>query len=134
MSNAYNNFISTLNRANKQIELAKRLSKLKLKKKPQKIDPDDISDIVRTALVLGVSAFDSYFTDKFIEIFIPYLYKYGPNKKIVSILEDAGLDVYAALELIKMDRPNSRIRNLVVKYLERLSLNNLSGLMICMKQ
>jgi len=79
----------------------------------------DSSDLLRAALVLGVAAMDSYFTDVFAERFVPYLKKKGPNKVMVGLLEEAGLGVEMALQIMTMQRPYRRIRTLVEGSLEK---------------
>ena len=79
----------------------------------------DSSDLLRAALVFGVAAMDSYFTDVFAERFIPYLQKKGPNKAMVSLLENAGLGTETALKIMTMKRPYRRIRTLVEESLEK---------------
>ncbi|MGD9159884.1 MAG: HEPN domain-containing protein [Desulfobacteraceae bacterium] len=46
----------------------------------------------------------------------PYLKKYKPDEDLINILYNAGLDTKEALNLIKMERPYRRVRNLVDKY------------------
>ena len=79
----------------------------------------DSSDLLRAALVLGIAAMDSYFTDVFAEKFVAYLQKKGPNKAMVSLLENAGLDIEKALSIMTMMRPYRRIRTLVEESLEK---------------
>lgn len=73
-------------------------------------------DIIRGAVVLSVSAFDKYVTDVFAEKIIDYIKKYKIKRTLVKLLEDAGLNVAATLELIKMQRPHRRIRTLIEKH------------------
>ncbi len=123
MSRAIKAFQLTIDRADKQINLYERLSNVRFKKKPKTIPENVLSDIIRTALVLGISAMDAYFTDKFIEKFVPYIQKHGTNKTMVSQLEKLGFSTETALELIpktRIERPYRRLRNLVEQYLERL--------------
>lgn len=80
-------FDKTIDRAIKQIALYRKLSDVSLKK-PDMIT-DDLSDLIRTALVLGVSALDAYFTNKFVEKLVPYLQKKGPTDGIVDIVNKA---------------------------------------------
>lgn len=79
----------------------------------------DSSDLLRAALVLGVAAMDSYFTDVFAERFVPYLRKKGPNKAMVSLLESAGFGTETALKIMAMERPYRHIRTLVEESLEK---------------
>ena len=78
----------------------------------------DSSDLLRAALVLGVAAMDSYFTDVFAERFVPYLQTKGPNKNMVSLLEQAGLDIETTLDIMTMKRPYRRIRTLIEVHLD----------------
>lgn len=79
-------------------------------------DPDDIS---RAAIVLSVAAMDSYFTDVFTELLVPYLKKKGPTKDLIDLLSVAGLNTKEALEILKLDRPYRRVRSLVEGYFEQ---------------
>jgi len=83
-------------------------------------DPDlDFSDLLRSAVVLSVAAMDAYFTDVFAEKLVPFLKRKGSNRKLVALLEKAGLDASVALELLPMKRPYRRIRSLIDAHLER---------------
>jgi hypothetical protein len=73
-------------------------------------------DLIRASVVLSVAALDAYITDVFSEKLVPYLKKYKPDEELVMILQKSGLDTREALNLIQMDRPFRRIRNLVNKY------------------
>lgn len=86
--------------------------------KSQNIDSRqvDSDDIARASVVLAVAAMDAYFTDVFCELLVPYLKKKGPTKKMVEIIEEAGLTVRFALELIKKDRPYRHIRTLIERH------------------
>lgn len=75
------------------------------------------SDMVRSAVVLSVSAMDSYFTNRYAEVLIPYIKKHGATKDIIGLLSDAGLDTQTALEIIAMERHYRGIRTLVDKHL-----------------
>ncbi|MBN2537494.1 hypothetical protein JXB37_04360, partial [candidate division WOR-3 bacterium] len=78
-----------------------------------------LDDILRAALVLGVSAFDAFFTDRFAEVLVPFVKKFGATKPLVALLEEAGLNVQAALELAMMERPFWRVRSLVAAHHSR---------------
>ena len=73
-------------------------------------------DIIRGAVVLSVSAFDAYVTDVFTEKLVSYLKKRKPDDCLIEFLETAGLDTREALNLISMERPYRRVRNLVQGY------------------
>lgn len=79
----------------------------------------DSDDIARAAIVLAVAAMDSYFTDIFTELLVPYLKKKGPTKDLIKLLSDAGLDTKAALEMLKLERPYRRVRSLVENHFEQ---------------
>jgi hypothetical protein len=78
----------------------------------------ELDDLVRTSLVLAVSAFDAYFTDKFVESIVPFLKRYKATDELVDLLSRAGLDTRTALDLIQMDRPYRRVRALLNRHLE----------------
>lgn len=75
------------------------------------------SDMVRSAVVLSVAAMDSYFTNRYAEILIPFIKKHGATKDIISLLSDARLDTKTALEIIAMKRHYRGIRTLVDRHL-----------------
>lgn len=116
-SKAYFTFERTIERSLNLIVLQKPTERIIIAHKTT--SQVDSSDLLRAALVLGVAAMDSYFTDIFAERFVPYLKKKGPNKEMVILLEEAGLGVEMALEIITMRRPYRRIRTLVEDYLEK---------------
>jgi hypothetical protein len=76
-------------------------------------------DLIRSAVVLAVSGMDAYFTEKFATMLVPYLKKKGPNRHLVNLLEKAGLNTEAALDMISMERPYRRIRLIVDGFLFR---------------
>lgn len=115
-------FDRTMGRAFKQIALYKRLKKVRLRRIPKKIAEEDLSELVRAALVLGVSAFDAYYTDKFVEKLVPFLQQVGPTDGIVKLFVKAKFDTQAALELIPKDRserPYRKLRTFIDQYLEQ---------------
>ena len=77
------------------------------------------SDIIRSAVVLSVAAMDSYFTNRYADILIPFLQKNGSTEKIIELLKKAGLDTAEALNLIAMNRPYRGVRTLVDRYLAK---------------
>ncbi len=79
---------------------------------------EKLQDLLRSALVISVSAFDSYFTDKFVDKAPQYLKKHGPSDNLVVLLTKAGVDLKAALKLLHVDRPMRRIRTYIQHYLE----------------
>ncbi len=131
MSRAMRTFQRTMDRVDKQIKLYERLSNVRFKKKPKTIPENILSDIIRIALVLGVSAMDAYFTDKFIERFVPYIQKHGTNETMIAQLEKLGFGTETALQLIpktRTERPYRRLRNLVEQYLERIVTQRFSAI------
>ena len=76
-------------------------------------------DLLRAAVVLAVSGMDSYFTEKFASMLVPYLKKKGPNQYLINLLNKAGLDTKAAQEIISLDRPYRRVRGIADSYLSR---------------
>jgi hypothetical protein len=72
----------------------------------------EASDMGRFGIVLSVASMDDYFTRKYAEVMIRCIKKNGVNKKFVDMLEEAGLSVAGALELISLDRPYRRIRKI----------------------
>jgi len=57
--------------------------------------------------VLGVAALDAYAATAFCEKLNPFLRRWGPDKHLIKLLSDAGLDARVALEMIPMDRPHA---------------------------
>ncbi|MEW7986465.1 MAG: HEPN domain-containing protein [Candidatus Thiodiazotropha sp.] len=76
----------------------------------------EASDMGRFGIVLAVASMDDYFTRKYAEIMVKAIKKKGVNSKFTEMLEEAGLDVAGALELLAMERPYSRIRSLAENY------------------
>lgn len=118
MTKAYNVFLTTFKRSVDLILLYDRLRKVRFKKDPKRLSHDELSDLLRSAVVLGVSSMDMYFTDLFVEFLIPYLRKKGPTPPLVKFLEEAGLGAEAALDMVTMKRPYRRIRSIVEAYLD----------------
>ena len=115
-------FSRTIKRSFRQIRLQKRLSRVTLKRSPTKIPAEELSELTRTALVLGVAALDAYFTNKFVDCLVPYLKKYGPTDGIIEVMEKAGFDTRTALELLPKgsgERPYRKLRTLVDRHLDR---------------
>jgi len=116
-SKAYFTFERTIERSLNLIVLQKPTERIIIAHKTT--SQVDSSDLLRAALVLGVAAMDSYFTDIFAERFVPYLKKKGPNQAMVDLLQEAGLGVETALKIMIMRRPYRRIRTLVEDHLEK---------------
>lgn len=114
-SKAYKKYNKTFSRA---IGLIRLYIIIEKQKKKGSIDYQHTTDLIRSSIVLGVSAMDAYFTDRFCDIVVPYLKKHGPSKDLIQLLEKAGLDVEEALIMASMKRPFWRIKTLVHEYLD----------------
>lgn len=118
-SKSYLRFESVIQRSLDLLVLQQSIEKL-FKSAGKDTVEQDMNDMTRGALVLGVAAMDSYFTSVFSERLVPYLKKKKtPSKSLVEFLSKAGLDTSVALELLVMERPYRRIRKIVDDYLER---------------
>ncbi len=78
-----------------------------------------IADMGRAGVVIGVSAFDDYFTRRFSECVVPIIKSGNAKKPLINFLDNCGLDVSEALSLLTMERPYRRIRKLVDDHLEK---------------
>jgi hypothetical protein len=87
-----------------------------------------ITDLVRSSIVLSVSAMDAYFTNRFVEILVPYIKQRGPTRAMVKLLHDAGLNSEQALIMATMDRPFRRVRTLMSRHLERTVTQKFSAI------
>jgi hypothetical protein len=76
------------------------------------------SDLLRAAVVLAVAAMDAYYTNKFVEMLVPYLRNHKPGQKMIDILYKAGLNTEEAINLLTTEHPFDRIQNLVGAYLD----------------
>ena len=74
-------------------------------------------DLFRAGIVLAVSANDAYYTDRFCEALIPYIEKYGTNKKLMDLLHSAGFNTENAVAMFSNSRPKRTLSNLVRKKL-----------------
>lgn len=110
---AHDKFIKTIRRCEQLVESYKKLKELDEEAGSEIPTP---KDIVRGAVVLSVAALDTYVTDVFAEKLVPYLKSYNPDKSLIELLHNAGLDTKEALNLITMERPYRRIRTLVQGY------------------
>lgn len=119
MSKAYQTYKQTFARSKDLLSLYKRLRNVRFVKEPKHLSHDELSDLLRSAVVLGVSSMDMYFTDVFVENLVPYLKKNGSTEPLVTFLTKAGLDAEAALDMVTMQRPYRRIRTIVEKYLDK---------------
>ena len=118
-SAAFKRFEATLVRSESLVNLYNRLRRTHFKKEPTRFDHEDVADLLRSALVLGVAAIDSYFTARFAELLVPFLKKHGSTDSLVKLLGDAGRDTREALGMIEMNRPYRRIRTLMDWYFDR---------------
>ena len=116
LSKSYEKFELTIQRGLNLMSMQRAVEKAFVKESTDKVDPGDLT---RAAVVLSVAAMDSYFTDIFTELFIPFLKKKGPTQGICEILTEAGMTTKVALELLAMERPYRRIRTIVEQYFER---------------
>jgi hypothetical protein len=82
-------------------------------------------DLFRAAIVLAVTAMDSYFANRFCEGLSPYLENHKLNKNLMKTLEDAGFNTIEALGMFQMRRPRRRLHNLVKNNLDELPFQNL---------
>jgi len=85
-------------------------------------------EIFRSAIVLSVASIDAYFTDRFIELLIPFLKRGKPTPKLISLFEKSGLDTKSFLKLMTTKRPLIRLRNIVTIYLEKRSFQNFKAI------
>jgi hypothetical protein len=76
------------------------------------------NDLLRAAVVLAVAAMDAYYTNKFVEMLVPYLRNRKPGQKMIDILHKAGLNTEEAINLLTTEHPFNRIQSLVGAYLD----------------
>ena len=112
MSKPLNFFEGSIERATNLLALANQQDDAALK-----------ADLVRSAAVIAVAAYDHYFTSKFCDVLATYLSKNEPNRELVDLLDRAGLKTKTALEIAVMKRPFRRIRSLVTKSLSGKTTN-----------
>ena len=84
-----------------------------------------LDDLLRSALMLGVSGMDAYYRDKFVERLVPYTKKYGPQKVLESALEKAGVTMTDILPLLGNPRPHRTLRNRIADWLARKPMHDL---------
>lgn len=77
-----------------------------------------IAESGRAGIVTVVAAFDRYFTARYAECVTPVLKSEGPSDGLLTLLENAGLDLRGALELLHAKRPHRKIRNLIDSHFE----------------
>jgi len=118
-SSALTTFFKTSNRSLALMMAAMRIQVKDEVRKDLQISSTEITDMIRSSVVLSVSAMDAYFTDRFVEDFVSYIKARGPSRRMIAFLSDAGLDTAQALEMAAMKRPHRRVRTLVQRHLER---------------
>lgn len=84
-----------------------------------------VDDLLRSALVLGVSAMDAYYRDKFLERLTPYVEKHGDTKLFGQTLEKAGVSLTDVLELLGNPRPRRSLRNKIATWLMSKPMHDL---------
>lgn len=100
MSKPHNFFNNSINRSMRLILLAET-------------GCDECDDLLRSAAVLSVAAYDHYFTSKFCDVLASYLRNNKPNKELLELLERSGVNTSTALEIAVMKRPFRRIRSIL---------------------
>lgn len=115
-SKAYTKFEKIIIRSVALIGTYRALIRIRLRDKNNNNSMPATEDLIRASVVISVAALDTYITDVFSEKLVPYIKKYDPGDHLIKILSDSGLDTKEALNLIKMERPYRRIRNLVEQY------------------
>jgi len=79
----------------------------------------EASDMVRFSIVLAVAAMDDYFTRKYSEVILESLKAHGVSKALSKILEDQGLTVSKALELLRANDPYMHIAKIAARRFKR---------------
>ncbi len=74
--------------------------------------------LIKSLIVTFVAAYDRYFTDRFIEAFIPYIRTKTVSPDFGKFLENCGLDVHETFNLLNHSKPRIRIKSLLVTKLE----------------
>ncbi len=69
--------------------------------------------VLRSTLVTAVAAYDRYFTDRFLEAFIPFIKKNKVKTNFADYLQECGLDVKESLNLLNHTKPRIRLKSLV---------------------
>ena len=128
MSKALKLFTETFNRSVNMFTLAQHWHKGHPDDKGFPQNKPVYEDMGRSGIVFAVAAMDAYFTRRFTEVLLPYLRAKGASSDLVTLLQDAGLDTRAALDLIQMERPLRRIRALVDGHLERYTTQRFAAI------
>lgn len=84
-----------------------------------------LDDLLRSALMLGVSGMDAYYRDKFVERLVPYTKKHGTKKVLENALEKAGVTMADILPLLGNARPHRTLRNRIADWLARKPMHDL---------
>ncbi|MDP8254104.1 MAG: HEPN domain-containing protein [Candidatus Alcyoniella australis] len=84
-----------------------------------------LDDLLRSALMLGVSGMDAYFRDKFLDRLVPYVTKKKTPKTLEKPLSDAGVSMSDVLELLNNQRPHRTLRNKIANWLLEKPMHDL---------
>lgn len=100
-------------------------NKTKLSELLKDVENLDLRDLSRTAIVIAIAAFDSYFTSVFLEKFEPYLKQSQKiPKRMIEFLEKAGLTTEVCLELFKNRYKYRMLRDLLDKSFSRYTIQD----------
>lgn len=108
-------FDSILERAAALCDLHERLEGANVPGQP--IPSLQLDDLLRSALMLGISAMDAYYRDKFLERLIPYAKKKGATKTLQQALDKANVSISDVLALLGKKRPHRTLRNKIANWL-----------------
>lgn len=112
-SRAYKKFIRTFDRSLKMVRRHLQLHE----DGGEWTEEED--DLFRAAIVLVVSALDTYFTDRFREALMPSINKNGCTPELEKLLSEAGFTTGKAIGMFENKRPKRVLTNMVKRYLER---------------
>ena len=65
----------------------------------------DSDELIRCAIVLKIASMDAFFTDKFIEIFVPFAKKNGISKELETIIKKTGITFGESLDILTQTEP-----------------------------
>ncbi len=122
MADAFHHFEETFARAQSQIKGSHAILNLFNDTLEERKDEytysslHEASDMGRFGIVLAVASMDDFFTRKYAEVMVQAVKRHGVNPKFTAMLEEAGLDIAGALELIALSRPYRRIRAIAQKH------------------
>ena len=77
---------------------------------------------------------DAYYTNRFVEVLVPYIKNKSLTDGLYDLLQKAGLDAKQAVYIATMSNPFRRIRSLVQQHLERYptqTFNRIDELFLC---